>query len=79
MKQGCMFSCTVCALNKGITIKGHSALWILQNYFFILITFQQRGMSDFNKNVYIIIIFRQLEINHLEEGMTSSNLDKGAV
>lgn len=36
-------------------------------------------MSDFNKNVYIIIIFRQLETNHLEEGMTSSNLDKGAV
>lgn len=29
MKQGCMFSCTVCALNKGITIKGHSTLWIL--------------------------------------------------
>lgn len=78
MKQGCMFSCTECALNKGITIKGHSTLWILQNYFFILITFQQRGMSDFNKNIYIII-FRQLEINHLEEGMTSSHLDKGAV
>lgn len=35
-------------------------------------------MSDFNKNICIILIFGQLEVSHLGEGMTSSNSDTGA-
>lgn len=52
-----MFSCAVCTLNKGFTISGTIYtvnLMELDLYFEI---FQQREMSYFNKNMYIMIIF----------------------
>lgn len=78
MQQGCVFSCTVCALDKGSTIRGTVYTVNIIELHLYFGHFPWRGMSDFNKNIYIMIIFGQLEVSHLGEGMTSSNSDTGA-